>query len=553
MSLKRYIYLNFVATVFLYVNGNPVSNATSSGECVLPIYPPKGKWSIIGGPDTNPGSKVPLNTIITFSCDKKYKLSSDYSVITCLGGDWDLPPPQCLYKEETHQVKRQLYFGKEEYNPGGGRGGDGIVIGSGGRRTVIGPGEEGSSHYDESGDARGGQGGTGVTRGGGGKGGSDSQGGSGWTGNTGQGGEGPRGQDGLVIGKDETVNGYAIGVGQPGGNGEQTGGRGGDGAVVNGGGRVNGVLIGIGGDGGSSGSNNKNQGKQGAGKGSRPGGISGGTNGYSGQSGFGQGGFDQDGYGQEGTFNSRGQNTDFTGGRGGTGLVIRGGTVSGTVVGVGGQGGSSGGYYRRKRETHAEEVNPTLLEGEKGEALSKSQEDQVRTKRQSRIKSITTSQHLFVKVIKDGKTYDLAWHQGNHDPWNGQGGTSIGGTGGTGISLIDNPELEGILVGFGGQGGHTYIKRNKREVEEKNQIILQEKEVAKMQLDGDRIKRQATINGITYPGPILVGGRGGDGLIISGGVIQGFVVGYGGQGGSPNQGRKRRKVQEYIQQSFPDV
>lgn len=65
-------------------------------ECVLPIYPPKGKWSIIGGPDTNPGSKVPLNTIITFSCDKKYKLSSDYSVITCLGGDWDLPPPQCL-------------------------------------------------------------------------------------------------------------------------------------------------------------------------------------------------------------------------------------------------------------------------------------------------------------------------------------------------------------------------------------------------------------------------------------------------------------------------
>lgn len=75
--------------------------------------------------------------------------------------------------------------------------------------------------------------------------------------------EGPRGQDGLVIGKDEAVNGYAIGVGQPGGNGEQTGGRGGDGAVVNGGGRVNGVLIGIGGDGGSSGSNNKNQGKQG--------------------------------------------------------------------------------------------------------------------------------------------------------------------------------------------------------------------------------------------------------------------------------------------------
>lgn len=156
------------------------------------------------------------------------------------------------------------------YATQGGRGGDGIVIQSGRGKTVIGPGEEG--YYDERGQARGGQGGTGVIRGG--------QGSIGWNKNTGQRGGGGqnyyggvyyklnkarsmnkmyssfihfvdkrKGQDGLVIGPGETVNGYGIGIGQPGGNGQRKGGRGGNGVVVDRG-SVNGGLIGQGGYGG---------------------------------------------------------------------------------------------------------------------------------------------------------------------------------------------------------------------------------------------------------------------------------------------------------------
>lgn len=81
-------------------------------------------------------------------------------------------------EEKTNEVKRTAYGevvatgdivnqrGKRYATPQGGRGGDGIVIKSGRRKTVIGPGEEGSSYYDERGIARGGQGGTGVIRGG---------------------------------------------------------------------------------------------------------------------------------------------------------------------------------------------------------------------------------------------------------------------------------------------------------------------------------------------------------------------------------------------------
>lgn len=64
-------------------------------DCILPNYPPNGKWVIIGGSDASPGSSVPINTIISFSCDEQYNISGEYSVIMCLGKDWNLPSPDC--------------------------------------------------------------------------------------------------------------------------------------------------------------------------------------------------------------------------------------------------------------------------------------------------------------------------------------------------------------------------------------------------------------------------------------------------------------------------
>ncbi|CAH1099883.1 unnamed protein product [Psylliodes chrysocephalus] len=265
MFMSQYIYLNFVASIFLYVNGDTILNEKKNGECILPNHPANGKWIIIGGSDAQPGSSVSSLTAITYFCEEPYKLSSDYSLITCLGNHWNLLQPECLSDEEkTNEVKRTAYGeviatgdivnqrGKRYATPQGGRGGDGIVIKSGRRETVIGPGEEGSSYYDERGIARGGQGGTGVIRGG-------------WNGNERQ----TRGQ---------TYNGD------------------------------------------------------------------------------GRGGYDE--YYDE----LPEQTEDRISGRGGDGIVIRGGRVRGNIVGIGGRGGS-GGYYRRKRATQ----NPPIVEncGEK--------------------------------------------------------------------------------------------------------------------------------------------------------------------------------------------
>lgn len=44
--------------------------------------------------------------------------------------------------------------------------------------------------------------------------------------------------------------------------------------------------------------------------------------------------------------------------------------------------------------------------------------------------------------------------------------------------------------------------------------------------------------------PIVVGGRGGDGLIIDSGSFHGSVVGTGGNGGNPTYRRKRYQALE---------
>ncbi|CAH1099889.1 unnamed protein product [Psylliodes chrysocephalus] len=111
MFLRQFIYLNFVASIFLYVNGDTTSNEKKDGECILPQYPAHGRWVMRGGAKAEAGTRVNVSTILTFECDLEYKLSRKISLIVCLDGGWSTTPPTCLklcpsfYTSETTIVK----------------------------------------------------------------------------------------------------------------------------------------------------------------------------------------------------------------------------------------------------------------------------------------------------------------------------------------------------------------------------------------------------------------------------------------------------------------
>ncbi|CAG9834710.1 unnamed protein product [Diabrotica balteata] len=52
-------------------------------DCILPAYPKNGKWFIKGGIEKKPGDVVSSLTILRFSCNMQYKLSTLKSYYTC--------------------------------------------------------------------------------------------------------------------------------------------------------------------------------------------------------------------------------------------------------------------------------------------------------------------------------------------------------------------------------------------------------------------------------------------------------------------------------------
>lgn len=67
------------------------------GGCVLPDYPENGLWNVLGRSGFQPGQRVAISTLVTFSCNSGYKLSNKI-YLACFEDGWSHPPPTCSGK-----------------------------------------------------------------------------------------------------------------------------------------------------------------------------------------------------------------------------------------------------------------------------------------------------------------------------------------------------------------------------------------------------------------------------------------------------------------------
>ncbi|CAH1099929.1 unnamed protein product [Psylliodes chrysocephalus] len=591
MFWKQYIYLNLAASVFLYVKGYAISNENNDGECILPSYPQNGKWVITGGSEASPGSTVPTNSTISFSCNDPYKVSGDYSKIICLGKDWNLPPPECLSVEKLQKAKRGVTVTKTGYGEViiennerpqritvGGRFGDGIVVQSDGSRLVVSSGQGitlgGNEEEIVGGRVRGNR----IDRKGVQVGGTEG--------------------DGIVIGTGEK-RGVVVGLGVEGRSNSYTrqtitlGGKVGDGIVVKSDGNILAVSSGQGvsireneQDGIIIGSDGEIIGGRGSGgiQIDRNGIQIGGTGGDGIVIGTG-GRRVVVGPGDEGRPNSFTRQTITLGGKVGDGIVVQ--SDGDGVVVLGGNeeeivgGGEGGGIRIDRKGIHiGEAARDGIAIGTGGTRVVVGREDEESVDSDARRATAEgKGETAFVNggsraggertvlkapentrqrgdgqtvddegrrgqdglVIRDGETVN-GYAVGVGQP--GGSGEQIGGRGGDG-GVVNGGDVNGVLVGIGGEGGNagSASSNNKRK-----QGQDEKPELTSTNQNGKQRKKRQTVT--TYKSEsssysksesssyskvtwttFSIGGGGGHGVVIYGGTINGNVYGVGGAGG----------------------